>query len=187
MAANSCAEDLSIDVQIAPAFAPILAQDRLRAVAESALCHEGRVGSLTLVITDDRGIQALNRDFLGRDAPTDVLAFAAQEEAGPFVSAPEASGYLGDVIVSYPRAVAQAGELGHPVEEELDLLIVHGVLHLLGHDHTTEGERAAMCSIQEAILRDERRNHGLEAGDPAGNPANPQHKEREECLTRDES
>jgi probable rRNA maturation factor len=156
MAANSSAEEPSIDVQIAPAFAPILAEERLRAVAESALHHEGRAGSLTLVITDDQGIQQLNRDFLGRDAPTDVLAFAAQEEAGPFVSAPEASGYLGDVIVSYPRAVAQAEELGHPVEEELDLLIVHGVLHLLGYDHASASEQAAMWSIQESVLRDHR-------------------------------
>jgi probable rRNA maturation factor len=156
MAAKSSAEESPIDVQIAPAFAPILAEDRLRAVAVSTLHHEGRVGSLTLVITDDQGIQELNRDFLGRNAPTDVLAFAAQEEGGPFVSAPEASGYLGDVIVSYPRAVAQAGELGHPVEQELDLLLVHGILHLLGYDHATERERAAMWSIQETILQSRR-------------------------------
>jgi probable rRNA maturation factor len=152
MDAKSFAEEWMVEVQIAPDFAEILSEHRLRTVAEATLHHEGRSGPLTLVITSDEGIHELNRDFLGRDAPTDVLAFAAQEEAGPFVLAPEAGTYLGDVIVSYPRAVAQAAELGHSTQQELDLLIVHGVLHLLGYDHATESERAAMWSTQETIL-----------------------------------
>jgi probable rRNA maturation factor len=89
---------------------------------------------------------------LGIDAPTDVLSFSAQEDGGPFVAAPEAGGYLGDVILSYPRAVEQARERGHSTEQELDLLIVHGILHLLGYDHASEGEKAVMWAQQEAIL-----------------------------------
>jgi probable rRNA maturation factor len=130
------------------AFSP----DRLRQVAEATLHHEGASGQATLVITDDQGIQALNRDFLGRDVPTDVLAFSAQEEAGAFVAAPEMGSYLGDVIVSYPRALAQAPEHGQQVEQELYLLIVHGFLHLLGYDHADEEEKAVMWARQEAIL-----------------------------------
>jgi probable rRNA maturation factor len=105
-----------------------------------------------LVITGDQSIRDLNRDFLGVDAPTDVLAFPTQAEGGPFVAAPEAGGYLGDVIISYPRAEAQARQEGHPVEQELDLLIVHGILHLLGYDHATPGDKAAMWARQDAIL-----------------------------------
>jgi probable rRNA maturation factor len=148
---------VEIEVQFVPgdagwAEASALAVDRLQRVAEAALHHEGASGQATLVITDDQGIQALNRDFLGRDAPTDVLAFGAQEEAGAFVAAPEMGSYLGDVIVSYPRALAQAQAHGQQVEQELHLLIVHGFLHLLGYDHADEEEKAVMWARQEAIL-----------------------------------
>jgi len=142
-----------VEVQIAPAFSGLVAAARLQAVAEAVLRHEGRPGELTLVLTDDQGIQALNRDFLGEDAPTDVLSFSAQEDGGPFVAALEASAYLGDVIISYPRAAEQAAEQGHPVEQELDLLVVHGVLHLLGYDHAGEEEKAVMWARQDDILR----------------------------------
>jgi probable rRNA maturation factor len=165
---RSCAEALSndcagidVEVQITPAFAKALSASRLRAVAEAALRREGASGQVTLVLTDDPGIQALNRDFSGIDAPTDVLAFSAREGDDPFVVAPEAGDYLGDVIISYPRAVAQAAELGppldklggDPVEQELYLLVVHGLLHLLGYDHATEEDRAVMWARQEAILQ----------------------------------
>ena len=145
-----------IDVQIAPDYAGELSAERLRAVALAVLQAEDRTGAgpseLTLVITDDDGIRVLNRDFLGYDVPTDVLAFPALEDGGPFVAAPEAGGYLGDVIVSYPRAVAQAQEHGHSPRQELDLLIVHGILHLLGYDHAGDESKAAMWARQDAIL-----------------------------------
>lgn len=145
-----------IDLQIAPDYASGVPAERLRAVAVAVLRAEGRIGvgpaELTLVITDDDGIRSLNRDFLGKDTPTDVLAFAALEDGGPFVAAPEAGGYLGDVIVSYPRAVAQAQEHGHSPEQELNLLIVHGILHLLGYDHADHEGKAAMWARQDAIL-----------------------------------
>jgi len=143
---------IEIEVQIAAAYARLLSARRLREVVKEALRSEGGSGQVTLVITDDEGIQALNREYLGRDAPTDVLAFGAQEAAESFVAAPEMEGYLGDVIVSYPRAVAQAEEQGQAVEEELNLLIVHGVLHLLGYDHADEQQKAAMWARQEAIV-----------------------------------
>ena len=141
-----------VDVQVAPAFAGVASEDRLRQVAEAVLRHEGSLGQVTVVVTDDVGIEELNRDFLGIDAPTDVLSFGAQEAAGPFVVAPEAGNYLGDVIISYPRAAAQAAEQGHPTGRELDLLVVHGLLHLLGYDHAAEAEQAVMWARQDKIL-----------------------------------
>ena len=147
---------VEVDLQISPAYADLVPEERLRTAARAALKAEERVGvgvvELTLVITDDPGIQSLNRDFLGNDTPTDVLAFGAIEDGGPFVSAPEAGSYLGDVIISYPRAAAQAHEQGHSTEQELDLLTVHGILHLLGYDHADEKEKAVMWTRQDAIL-----------------------------------
>ena len=144
---------VEVEVRIDPSFADQLSAQRLRQIAEAVLRQEGRQGQVSLVIVGDEEIRVLNRDYLDRDAPTDVLAFAAQEMAGPFVAAPEAAAYLGDVIVSYPRAQAQARERGHSTEQELGLLIVHGLLHLLGYDHADEEEKARMWARQDEILR----------------------------------
>jgi probable rRNA maturation factor len=141
-----------IEVQVAPAYTGAVAAADLRQAVEMALRREDRPGEITVVVTDEQGIRELNRDFLGHDMVTDVLAFPTQAEGGPFVPAPEAGNYLGDVIVCYPRAVEQASEQGHSVGEELALLVVHGVLHLLGYDHATEKEQAAMWALQDEIL-----------------------------------
>lgn len=143
---------IEVDVQIAEAFVRLLSEERLRAVAQAVLHHEEVYGQATIVVTDDLGIRGLNRDFLGIDAPTDVLAFSAQEEVEDFVIAPGEEEYLGDVIVSYPSAVAQAGKAGHSVDKEMTLLIVHGLLHLLGYDHAGEEEQAVMWARQETLM-----------------------------------
>jgi probable rRNA maturation factor len=110
---------------------------------------------LTVVIADDAEVRDLNRDYRGIDAPTDVLSFSAMETAPSdvaFVVAGPDLPYLGDVIVSYGRTAAQAAEQGHSVEQELRLLVVHGVLHLLGRDHDTPQREAQMWAEQAAIL-----------------------------------
>jgi probable rRNA maturation factor len=102
---------------------------------------------ITLVIGDDAQLQQLNQQYLGIDAPTDVLSFPVSDtnpETGML--------YLGDVVISLPRAQEQAAAAGHPVENELQLLVVHGVLHLLGHDHLEEEEKIRMWAAQEEIL-----------------------------------
>ena len=102
---------------------------------------------LTIVLTDDSQIQDLNRDYLGIDAPTDVLSFPASE------SDPETGAtYIGDIIISMPYAAKSAEKAGHPVESEVQLLVVHGVLHLLDYDHATPEEKAQMWKIQAQIL-----------------------------------
>jgi probable rRNA maturation factor len=102
---------------------------------------------LTIVLTDDAQIQGLNRDYLGNDAPTDVLSFPASE------SDPETGAtYIGDIIISMPYATKSAEKAGHPVEAEVQLLVAHGVLHLLGHDHAEPKEKAKMWKAQAQIL-----------------------------------
>ena len=151
---KSSAEQLHIQVQvhISPDFAGSLSQSKLRRIVETSLRYEQVAGEATLVITDNQSIQALNRDFLGVDAPTDVLAFGTQQDGSNFVSAPHEESYLGDIIISYPRALQQAQELGHSLEHELCLLIIHGVLHLLGYDHADEEQKAIMWGRQALLL-----------------------------------
>ena len=152
-----------VDVLIRPLPDCAVDAEQIRRAAQAALQHQGAdaQASLCVVITDDAEIQALNRQFRGVDAPTDVLSFGMQESApqepdAGFVVAPEgeenADTYLGDIIIAYPRVVAQAGEHGHSTEQELGLLVVHGVLHLLGHDHATAQDETHMWAIQDEIL-----------------------------------
>jgi probable rRNA maturation factor len=103
---------------------------------------------VSLVLTDDLQLQELNRTYLGIDSPTDVLAFPSGEVD------PETDNlYLGDVILSLPRAEAQAAQGAHALEAELQLLVVHGMLHLCGFDHFDAQSQAVMWEKQRQILR----------------------------------
>jgi probable rRNA maturation factor len=138
-----------VDVQTDAAFS--VSEVALRRAAGEVLRQQDAPADsgLSLVITDEATVHALNAQFRGVDAPTDVLSFPADApkvpEAAPYP-------YLGDVIIAYPRAAAQAQQAGHSVEAELLLLTVHGVLHLLGFDHDTDAARAAMWAAQDAAL-----------------------------------
>jgi probable rRNA maturation factor len=132
---------------------------RLREAAFKTLEHENAPGytELTLAITGDDEIRTLNLRYLGVDAPTDVLSFGERLESAPgtrFVAAPGEPTYLGDVVISYPRAKEQAASAGHSVTDELLLLVVHGVLHLLGYDHAGQAEKRTMWAVQEKILQE---------------------------------
>lgn len=147
----------AVEVQALATLAERVPAQRLVEAAEAALRCGGAVGGqLCLVVTDDDALRALNLAYRGVDAPTDVLSFAAQEEAadaaGPFVAAEEAADYLGDVVISLPTAERQSAAAGHSVEAELCLLAVHGTLHLLGYDHGTPEEEEAMWAVQTEAL-----------------------------------
>jgi probable rRNA maturation factor len=146
----------NIDLQIDPAYQARVPNERLLQVIAAALRHEGAdQGEVTVVVAHDDLLQQLNRDYRGIDEPTDVLSFAAQEEAegeAVFVSAPDAQNYLGDVVISFPTAERQAAAVGHSVADELCLLTVHGVLHLLGYDHASPEEETDMWARQTQIL-----------------------------------
>jgi probable rRNA maturation factor len=142
-----------INVQVDEPFdVEVDAADLVRVIAV-ALAAEGRPDAeLTLVISDDAVVAALNREYRSVDGATDVLSFSAQEPTPGFVSAPEAATYLGDIIIALPFTRRQAAEVGKPLAKELRLLAVHGTLHLLGYDHAAPDEEAAMWARQDAIL-----------------------------------
>jgi len=102
---------------------------------------------LSIVFSDDAHLQALNHQFMGIDAPTDVLSFPAE-----LIDPDSGKTYLGDIIISVERANAQANAQGHSAAAEILLLIVHGTLHLLGHDHADAEEKRQMWSAQAAII-----------------------------------
>jgi probable rRNA maturation factor len=139
-----------VHLKIAPGYRGRLDPILLRAAARAALTHQGAPtpGELTLLIAGDSELQTLNRKFLGHNRPTDVLSFPSGERD-------PASGrlYLGDIAIAYPQARASALRGGHPIKAELQLLIVHGVLHLLGHDHAKKSDKSRMWSAQAEILR----------------------------------
>ena len=102
---------------------------RLEAVAAAALDAAGQGGAeLSVTILNDRRLHDLNRTWRGKDRPTDVLSFPYGDDAGP----------IGDVVISVDRAAAQAAERGHDLQRELELLTLHGTLHVCGYDHETD-------------------------------------------------
>jgi probable rRNA maturation factor len=123
-------------------------EELLERAARAALEHESQDGELSIVMTDDARLQDLNKDYLGIDAPTDVLSFPASE-TDPQTGAR----YIGDILISVPRAQSQAEAAGHALESEVQLLVVHGVLHLLGHDHAGPEEKKRMWQAQAEILK----------------------------------
>jgi probable rRNA maturation factor len=153
-----------IDVQIFPEFRPSLKAPFVRKAAQAALKTADGEGdrSLSVVIADDATLHDLNLRFRGFDEPTDVLSFGDESDASlapddadgelAFPDIPEESGSLGEIVVSYPLAVRQAGEHNVTVDEEVSLLIVHGVLHLLGYDHAGSDDETAMKAAEALAL-----------------------------------
>ena len=142
-----------VSVHIDEPFRTRVEAELLRRAASATLAQQHVEGpcELAVVVTDDEVLLELNLRHRGIDAPTDVLSFA-DDTRGPFVQAPGVARYLGDVIVSLPRAEAQAGEAGHGVQTELQLLTVHGVLHLVGYDDSSDELRSKMWKAQAEIL-----------------------------------
>ncbi len=107
---------------------------------------------VSLVFCDDAYIQNLNRDYRGKDQPTDVLSFALNEGEEPEIVDGPAHVLLGDIIISLETAARQAEEYNHSLEREVAYLTVHGMLHLLGYDHMTEEDKAEMRLEEEHVL-----------------------------------
>lgn len=105
---------------------------------------------LSIAIVDVEEMTQLNSDYRGKEGPTDVLSFECDDPCA--VVAPGESITLGDVVIAPAIAEAQAAEYGHTVEEELNLLLVHGILHLLGYDHEDDSDAQAMQARERVLL-----------------------------------
>ena len=129
---------------------PILKRP-LRKIAQKILSVSGfPEAELSILILDNAGIQQINRDYLQRDRPTNVISFAMQEGEGSGLQPL----LLGDVVISAERAAEDAAEAGVPFEHELVFLLLHGVLHLLGYDHErgTEQQAQAMEAREREVF-----------------------------------
>ena len=162
--------EFEIDVQIFDEFVGLIQPDWVRSVVAAVLESESeaRGQHVSAVIADDEVVRELNRLHRGLDENTDVLAFSfthegqyyGDEERGDIGSGVEfalpptvvAAASLGEIIVSYPQARRQAEDAGHPVERELAVLLVHGVLHLLGYDHEAREDETRMNTAQAQAM-----------------------------------
>lgn len=134
---------MTTHLEAAPAVAGHLDLPALRAAAEALRIEAAPDADLSVQLVDDPGIRALNAAWRHRDAPTDVLSFPQDGPDGPL---------LGDVVISVDTAARQAREQGHDLHRELLVLLVHGVAHLLGHDHQDRSQARAMERVESRLL-----------------------------------
>lgn len=140
---------ISITSHRVPEFLELSAFERLAAFAlEREDAPEN--SELSIAVVDLAEMTDLNMRYRGKTGPTDVLSFGCDDPCA--VVSPGEPVTLGDVVIAPEVAEAQAAEYGHTVEEELNLLLVHGVLHLLGYDHEADDDATAMQLREQSIL-----------------------------------
>ena len=155
---------MKINIIVDEEFTTLIEEAWLQALAEKALGIEqaDKASELGIVIVGQDEIHRLNRIYLDEDKPTDVISFplfpeyeTTQEDAKDlprFITPPDEELHLGEVIISYPQAALQAKEHGHSVEREITVLLIHGILHILGHDHDIPEREQKMKSREADIL-----------------------------------
>lgn len=152
--------DYEIVIEVDETLPDVIDAAAIRAAVAATLAAQAAAdAAVTVVLTTDEEVRALNAHYRGVDAPTDVLSFAARETtpdapalALPAEVAAELDRYLGDLVIAYPYSARQAAQYGNSVTAELQLLAVHGTLHLLGYDHQDGATEAAMWAQQEQVL-----------------------------------
>ncbi len=150
--------DCRLSIQIEEPFVGLVAEDWMKRVVEITLVAAGIGGpvDIGLVIAGDDTVRNLNRDYRGVDNTTDVLAFALSQPGGDevehFIMPPDKTLHLGEIFISYPQAERQAEEQNHPLERELALLVIHGVLHLLGYEHERPEAGERMRAMESKVL-----------------------------------
>lgn len=165
--------DVEIDLAVeddrwAAAFAdtPAALAELVTVAVTAALAGAGEdeAAEVSVVLTSDAAVQALNRDWRAKDAPTNVLSFAVRESATPAPPSGVAEA-LGDVVVAFETTAREAAEAEKQLKDHLCHLLVHGVLHLVGYDHGEDAEAEEMESLETEILA------GLGIVDPYGGTA----------------
>ena len=159
----------TVSVQVFDGFASRVSAPWLRRIAERTLAvGEARAGaSVSVLVANDELVRELNAKHRGLDENTDVLSFSfdrqgeyygeREPQTGPdedidFALPPGDGHSMGEVVISFPQAHRQAARAGHSVDRELAVLLVHGVLHLMGHDHEEPEEKAAMNMVEAGVL-----------------------------------
>jgi probable rRNA maturation factor len=147
---------LNVDFSVEDGVNATWDEPRITALIASIVARE-RSGEADYVmgvhLVGNRTIQQLNAEHRHLDSVTDVLSFPLTRAEAGFVLPEGEPVNLGDVVIAYPRAVAQADEYGHSVEREVAYLVAHGVLHVLGYDHEDEAERERMRHKEEEALQ----------------------------------
>ncbi|QHA92633.1 rRNA maturation RNase YbeY [Bacillus sp. N1-1] len=137
-----------------------LKQDQLE-MLEKLLSHAAKeegveAGSeVSIMFVNNERITEINRDYRGKDQPTDVISFALDDEEegeDPIVFDEQIPHLLGEIVISVPKIEEQAADYGHSFERELGFLCVHGFLHLLGYDHMTDEDEKEMFGKQKVLL-----------------------------------
>lgn len=126
---------------------------KVREVIEASLVYEGidAMCEVSLVFVDNNQIHEMNRDYRGKDQPTDVLSFPQYEDLAQMESYPPELA-LGDIVISLERATEQAEDFGHSLEREVCFLTAHSMFHLFGYDHDTDANTKVMREREEAVL-----------------------------------
>ncbi|MDD5510017.1 MAG: rRNA maturation RNase YbeY [Dehalococcoidales bacterium] len=156
--APACAmiTDMEIDILVDEGLAGCPDALWLKEVAGRVLTAQGidSQAELGLFITSQERIRELNRSYLGKDRPTDVIAFhmLSGGEESNFVLPPDGVLHLGEVVISYPQAVIQAEQQGHSIMKEVAILIIHGILHLLGYQDEEPELKLRMAGREAEIL-----------------------------------
>jgi probable rRNA maturation factor len=144
----------AVDVVIAStrwSKAPQAAKLVRRTIAAAAPAR-AKKAELSVILTSNRAIGALNRQWRGQDKPTNVLSFPAPKQATKRAAARGAPRHLGDIVIAYETAAAEARAERKPFDHHLAHLAVHGFLHLLGYDHESHSEAEAMERRERRIL-----------------------------------
>lgn len=146
---------MDITLQVDNTYVPDVEQKQLQNAAIATLKlfpttpHES---SVAISITGNDTVQQLNAQYRGVNKPTDVLSFENTPDPDFPDADPEMANHLGDIIIAFPVAKAQALAAGHAPMDELSLLVVHGTLHLLGFDHDTPANKEKMWLAQQQVM-----------------------------------
>lgn len=143
----------AVALRVAPRFVSRVRPRSLAALARRVMAAENVIegAALSIIITDDKAVRELNRRFLGIDEPTDVLSFAlAGTDA--FVTSSAGARQLGEVVIAFPTAARQARRAGHAIDDEVAHLLVHGILHILDHDHQRPSQARRMRAREDGLL-----------------------------------
>jgi probable rRNA maturation factor len=138
-----------INIEIIDRFKAFIEPHIIQIAAQQTLLHQNITDEVdfSILVEDEDKLKELNHQYLGIDSATDVLSFPANE-----IDPETGRNYLGDIIISFNHAKEQARNASHSTDSEIQLLVVHGILHLLGYDHANSKEKKKMWAIQDDIL-----------------------------------